>query len=104
MRGITEPTKRWKDREDLQIRWEKTWSEPHMREGLATLIEMGLPTLTPNFDTNVQAITNALREGYYLAIENISRLNPQLITQRAPQLKPFEHLRKKAESAQQDKK
>lgn len=94
---IEAPTK-WKAREDLQLRWQKTWEEPHMQEGLAALIEMGFPSPTLSVDINQHALNNSFREGYHEMITNIGRLKPQITVVRTPEPIQFEYIRKKAEA------
>lgn len=93
----------WQQREDFQLRWAKTWEEPHMQAGLAMLLEMGFPNPQGTIDLNTHALNNSFREGYHETITNIGRLKPQKKVERLPEPKPFAHLGKKAAAKPEDR-
>lgn len=64
----------WKNREDLQLRVQRTLAEPHMQEWMATLVTMGLPQGTQLPDININALRNAYNEGYFKALANAEYL------------------------------
>lgn len=68
----------WAKNPDFVRKWKKTWEQPHMRAGLQVLISLGLtvPKQTPIGEImQVNALRNALHEGYFTAVHNIDRIS-----------------------------